>query len=112
MKRATIWGVLVAGSCAVPVPFRVDQVRGPSGLELTLVASAGAHINARLRPALELPDGSVLRFQGAGVTSDSAYFTSAPAVAVPWGVQRALLRASVCPAGQQMCRSYAVTLRF
>jgi len=112
MMRMTIWGALFAGSCAAPVPFRVDRVSGPAGLELRLVASPGAHINARLRPALELPDGSVLRFQGAGVTSDSAYFTVAPAATVPLGVRRALVRASVCPAGRQICRSYAVPLRF
>lgn len=111
MMRALICVLLLAVSCAAPVPFRVERMRGSSGLELTLVASTGARINARLRPALELPDGSVLRFQGVEVTPDSAYFTGAPAVTVPAGVRRATVRASVCPAGQQICRSYAVTLR-
>ncbi len=80
---------------------------GPAGTRLTLIAAPGARINARLKPALELPDARVLRFDSPKLTADSAYFADAPAALAPAGtsLRHGTLRASVCPAGEKVCRT-------
>lgn len=68
----------------------------------------GVRINARLRPALEFGDGTVITFTGAESISDSGYFAGSPHAAI--GATRArtaTLRASVCPAAQRVCLSVA-----
>jgi len=88
-------------ACHGPPPL-VALEAGPS---LRLVAAPGVRINARLKPALELDDGTVLRFDSPRVTSDSAYFAAAPTVATtPSGGRHGTLRLSVCPAGERLCR--------
>ena len=110
--RAAVLGVaFLAGACGAP-PFRIDRVRGPSGVLLTLTPDPGARVNARLRPALELSDGVVLRFNGTRLTPDSAYFEDAATVTVPPEVRSGLVRASACPVGQEVCRSYTMAVRF
>ncbi len=85
---------------------------GADGTRLTLVAEPGARINARLKPALELADGTVLRFDSPHLTPDSAYFADAPTARAPTGatLKRAILRASVCPAGAQVCRTVTLAV--
>ena len=76
-----------------------------AGPPLRLVAAPGVRINARLKPALELDDGTVVRFDAPHVTADSAYFTAAPTAAPPLtGNQHGTLRLSVCPADEKICR--------
>ncbi len=76
-----------------------------AGPPLRLVAAPGVRINARLKPALELDDGTVVRFDSPHVTADSAYFTAAPTAAPPLtGNRHGTLRLSVCPAGEKICR--------
>jgi len=76
-----------------------------AGPPLRLVAAPGVRINARLKPALELDDGAVVRFDSPDVTADSAYFTAAPTAAAPLtGNRHGTLRLSVCPAGEKICR--------
>lgn len=73
-----------------------------------LNAARGVRINARLRPALELYDGTVITFTGEESASDSGYFAGSPRA--PIGDTRArtaTLRASVCPAAQRVCLSVA-----
>jgi hypothetical protein len=72
-----------------------------------LRAAPGARINARLKPALERKDGSVLRFEAASVTADSSYFT-APPVLIVHGGAAGIVRASVCGEGESVCRMVEV----
>lgn len=111
------WALLlllgVAG-CRTAVPFRVAVERGTGVRRFTLLGAPGARINARLKPALELEDGTVLRFDAPHLTPDSAYFADAPTVEAPLdeGTHRGIVRASVCPAGEKICRSFVVPVRF
>lgn len=76
-----------------------------AGPPLRLVAAPGVRINARLKPALELDDGTVVRFDSPHVTADTAYFTAAPTAT--WsagGRRRGTLRLSVCESGAKVCR--------
>ncbi|HSB54986.1 MAG TPA: hypothetical protein VLD58_11540 [Gemmatimonadales bacterium] len=77
-----------------------------------LLAAPGWKINARVKPVLESADGALLRFDAPRLTPDSAYFAEPPAVFVPARDGRPLrgtLRASVCAAGEAVCR--LVTMR-
>jgi hypothetical protein len=89
---------------APTVRVRAEPVAG--GIRLTLEPAAGARINARAKPALELADGTVLRFDAPHLTPDSAYFAEAPTVLAPRGanLRHGTLRASICPAGEHYCR--------
>src|SRR5437016_12195800 len=71
-----------------------------AGPPLRLVAAPGVRINARLKPALELDGGTVLRFDSPHLTPDSAYFAAAPTAAPPGGARRGTPRASICPSRQ------------
>jgi hypothetical protein len=92
---------LAATGCReVPVPVRLEP-----GPPLRLEAARGYRINARLKPALELGDGTVLRFDSPRLTPDSAYFAAAPTAAAPPGVEpRGTLRVSVCATSEEFCR--------
>jgi hypothetical protein len=86
----------------------------PEGLDtrVTLVAAPGLKVNARLKPALELDGGAVLRFDSPRVTTDSAYFAEPPTALLAGrhrGV-RGTLRASVCGVDEQVCRTVIVRL--
>ena len=86
------------------VRVRAEPVAG--GVRLTLEPEAGARINARAKPALELADGSVLRFDSPHLTPDSAYFAEPPTALAPRGanLKHGTLRASICPSGERYCR--------
>jgi hypothetical protein len=79
---------------------------------LTLTAEPGLKINARLAPALELADGTVLRFAAGERSADAAYFSEPPTA---WLAGRhaevhGTLRASVCHADELVCRSVTLSL--
>jgi hypothetical protein len=95
--------------CAAAPKGYLTLAREPRGeaLLLRLLPAPGARINARLKPALERPDGEVLRFDSPRVTPDSSYFTAPPEVLVA-GSARGIIRASVCPAGEEVCRMVEV----
>ena len=96
-----VLATLAMAACHGPPPL----VALEAGPPLRLVAAPGVRINTRLKPALELDDGTVLRFDSPRVTSDSAYFAAAPTVAAPLsGTRHGTLRLSVCPSGQKVCR--------
>ncbi len=96
-----VLATLAIAACHSPPPL----VALEAGPPLRLVAAPRVRINARLKPALELDDGTVLRFDSPRVTSDSAYFAAAPTVATtPSGGRHGTLRLSVCPAGERLCR--------
>lgn len=106
-------GLAVAAACH-SVPFRVEVEHDRPTARLRLVAAPGARINARLAPALELTDGTVLRFDAPQRTADSAYYADAPTTqgALPEEAHRGVVRASVCPRDEQVCRSYEVAVRW
>ena len=96
-----VLATLAIAACHGPPPL----VALEAGPPLRLVAAPGVRINARLKPALELDDGTVLRFDSPRMTPDSAYFAAAPTVATtPSGGRHGTLRLSVCPAGEGLCR--------
>jgi hypothetical protein len=61
---------------------------------------------------LELPGGQVLRFAGATLTADSAYFAGPPTLALPgYGKPpHGLIRAGVCLEGESVCRTVSLAL--
>lgn len=92
-----------------PLQFR-HSVEG-EGTRILLVASLGNRINARLKPALELADGTLLRFDSPRLTADSAYFAEPPStfVRLPWRDVHGTLRASVC-GDDAVCRAFVLDL--
>jgi len=113
LRMATAMSLLLAcaGTAVPAAPLRVDQVSAGDGIRLTLVPAPGIRINARLKPALELPDGTVLRFDSPRITADSAYFAEPPSVLVagPGKAVRGTLRASVC-GDEPACRPFVLQL--
>jgi len=108
--------VVFAGSCATPPkPAGVLRLQttlvGPN-TRLTLLAAAGVKVNARLKPALELSDGRVLRFDSPRLTPDSAYFAESPSALAPGRHTQVhgTLRASVCDEGAAVCRTVVLGL--
>lgn len=104
----------LTAACAHQIegPIRVVRTAEARGVRLTLIPAPGARINARLRPALERPDGSVLRFDSPAVTPDSSYYTAPPELVLPEGKAEAgIVRASVCPSGESVCRVVSVNVR-
>jgi len=108
--------VLVALGCDhtqnPPPPLRLQVERSGDNTRLALVAAPGVLISARLRPALELPNGAVLRFDGAWRSPDSAYFAGPP-TAVLAGRRDAVsgtVHASICLESERVCRSVSLKL--
>ncbi len=97
-------------------PYAELEVKtAPAGADtrLTLLAAPGLRVNARLKPALELENGTVLRFDSPRLTPDSAYFAEPP-TALLAGRRHDLkgtLRASVCGIEEQVCRSISLRLK-
>lgn len=112
LRAAGLLLVSLAGCHRADSLLSITRTRGPDGLRLVLVGAPGARINARLRPALELTDGRVLRFDGAGLTPDSSYYTTQPELRLSEPLPRGgVIRASVCPAGLAVCREVTIPLR-
>jgi len=106
MRIALLVAVFSTAACRGRPPL----VALEAGPPLRLVAAPGVQINARLKPALELDDGTVLRFDSPRVTPDSAYFAAAPTAAPPEGARRGTLRVSICPYGEGICRSLEIAV--
>jgi hypothetical protein len=79
---------------------------------VVLVAAPNLEINAKVPPALELADGSVLRFTASELTPDSAYFAAPPAAWLehPADTVHGTLRVGVCQRGEEVCRRIAIAL--
>ena len=107
----TLVALGLATACSRPPtqsgPLQVTTA--PSGPNTRLTLHAGPHlkINARLAPALELGDGSVLRFHTGRLTADSAYYAEPPGAVLSGRHARVhgTLRASVCRDDEQVCRA-------
>jgi len=105
MRRVAVLLLATAAACQSPPPVALQP-----GPPLRLVAAPGVRINARLKPALEVDDGTIVRFDSPHVTPDSAYFAAAPTAAPPGAARRGTLRVSVCPFGEGICRSLAMAV--
>lgn len=114
--RMTLVALGFAAACSrppiEPAPLHVTTTSSGPDTRLTLHAEPGLKINARLAPALELPDGTVLRFDAAERTADSAYFAVPPAarLAGRHAEVHGTLRASVCREDELVCRSVTLEL--
>jgi hypothetical protein len=68
-------------------------------------------VNARAAPALELPGGTVLRFDGRR-TADSSYFAEPPTATLAGRHEQVhgRLRASICRRAEGVCRTVTLEL--
>ena len=95
-------------------PLALRTVPAGDSLRLVLEAAPGWKINARVKPVLESADGTLLRFDAPGLTPDSAYFAEPPVAVVAARDHhpiRGTLRASVCAAGEAVCRVVLLEVR-
>ena len=116
----TLGVVLVAAaflaSCsdapARPAPLHLSTAPSGADTRVTLHAGPGLKVNARLAPALQLGDGSVLRFDAGRRTADSAYFAEPPSALWAGRHQSAhgTLHASVCYDRERVCRTLTLEL--
>jgi hypothetical protein len=107
---------LSAGACqgapSARAALRLETTPIGADTRVTLVAAPDLKVSARLKPALELPDGAVLRFDAPELTPDSAYF-AVPSTTLLRGRHshvRGTLRASVCGMTELVCRSVSLRL--
>jgi hypothetical protein len=115
--RAARWAaaatfVYLTACHPAPEPaITVRKTATAGGFLLTLVAAPGARINAKNQPALELKDGTVLRFDSSHLSADSSYYADAPSLAIPGPVPpQGRIRAGVCLAGESVCRVVEVVM--
>ena len=108
---AVILAFLAAGCSSPPPMISVEVHNTATGHHLTLVPAQGARINAKVRPAFERADGSVLYFDALGTTPDSTYYTAEPFLDLSDPeTPRGLVRVGVCPAGERVCRVVVLRL--
>jgi hypothetical protein len=114
--RVTLVALGLATACSRPPaesgPLQVTTAASGPDTRLTLHAAPHLKINARLVPALELRDGTVLRFRIGLRTADSAYYAEPPSTVLPGRHPRVhgTLRASVCRDDEQVCRAVRVEI--
>ncbi|MEP6571338.1 MAG: hypothetical protein ABJD11_01540 [Gemmatimonadota bacterium] len=110
LALGAVCGTVLAGCARSHDVIRIVETRNGGSSRLTLVADPGVRINARLKPALELSDGRVIRFDSPSLTPDSNYFIGAPAAEVRGKINDAggHLRASVCARGDSVCRTVRI----
>jgi hypothetical protein len=102
--RATTLLQLWLAACGSAPPVTLVPRDGSSAL--AVVPAAGIRINARVPPALEFADGSIIRLGRGALTTDSAYFTDPPWAPVNGrSLHGARLRVSYCLPGEAVCRT-------
>ena len=117
VKIALVAALLLMAGCSrdpadPAAPVRLELSRAGEHTRVVLVPASHIKLNARLKPALELADGSVLRFDTPRLTPDSAYFAEPPAALLPGRHRRVrgTLRASVCENDAPVCRALVIEL--
>ncbi len=119
VRRAGVLAIGLLAACAGEAarapdadwPLALRTAPPGDSLRLWLAAAPGWKINARVKPVLEFGDGALLRFDAPRLTPDSAYFAEPPHAMVPARGGRRIrgtLRASVCAAGEPVCRVVAM----
>ena len=109
--RMTFLAIGLAAACSRPAtdPTSLHVTTALFGPDTRLTLHAAPHlkVNARVAPALELGDGTVLRFRTGLRTLDSAYYAEPPSALLPGRHARVhgTLRASVCRDDEQVCRA-------
>jgi hypothetical protein len=112
----TLVAIGFATACSHPPiePGLLHVTTAPAGPDTRLTLHAAPHlkINARLAPALELRDGTLLRFQTGLRTADSAYYAEPPSAVLSGrhAQVHGTLRASVCRDDEQVCRALSVEI--
>lgn len=93
-------------------PLRLETTAVGADTRLTLIPASNIKLNARVKPALELADGTVLRFDSAELTADSAYFSAPPTALLPGqhATVRGTVRASICENDAPVCRALVLEL--
>ena len=112
MKKIIHWTIMLTlcGACAPRAIVHLESAGAQDGQLLTVVADPEFKINARLPPALDLADSTVLRFHSDSITPDSAYFTAPPTAFLPGAVPpHGRLHVGICRKTQSVCN--VVTLR-
>lgn len=116
-REGRVWcGILLlalgCGPAQPTPPLRLESRPAGPDTRLTLIPASHLKLSARVKPALELADGSVLRFDSADLTADSAYFASPPTATLRGrhGKVRGTVRVSVCEDDAPVCRSLALEL--
>ncbi len=91
-------------------PLTLETVSVDGTTHLKLVAAPGVRINARLKPALELADGRVIRFDSPSLSRDSSYFETPPTAELSDLAAdiRGTLRASICDEAADFCRTVKI----
>lgn len=116
MLRLAASLVVALAACDIglrPAPVRLAQIHLAGQRTLAVIASPDARINARLPPAIELSDGSVLRLARGRISADSAYFLDPPWEIHPGtGAIRGALRVSYCRRDEALCRSVVLPIAF
>lgn len=110
---ATSLAGAACGGAGEPEPeVRLATEAAGTHTRVTLIPAGHVKLNARLKPALELADGSVLRFDSARLTADSAYFAEPPSALLPGRHRRVrgILRASICENDAPVCRALVLEL--
>ena len=116
MRARLIAAVLCSMACSreprAPQPLHLEIASAGQDTRLTLIPAADLKLNARLKPALELRDGTLLRFDSPHLTPDSAYFADPPTASLRGHHRtvRGTLRASVCGVNEAVCRSITIEL--
>jgi len=114
--RMTLLALGLATACSRPPaesgPLQVTTAPSGPDTRLTLHAAPHLKINARLAPALELRDGTVLRFSAGLRTADSSYYAEPPSAVLSGrhAQVHGTLRASVCRDDEQVCRAVRVDI--
>ena len=106
-------GMVVALAACTRRPAPEAMVRlEVAGDHLTLNPTAGARINAKVKPTLELAEGTLIFFDQGAVDADGNYFTESPRADFrPTGkTLKGTLRVGVCPAGMSVCQSLTVPI--
>jgi hypothetical protein len=99
-----------AAACSPRAIVHLESAGAPGGQLLTVVADPDFKINARLPPALDLPDSTILRFHSDSITPDSAYFTTPPTAFLPGSAPpHGKLHVGICRKNQTVCN--VVTIR-
>lgn len=104
--------VFVGCGTAAEAPISVESTSLPEGTRVTIVPRDGYRISARVAPAFELSDGTVMLFDAPGRTPQSAYFDSLPRIETPRPADQlhGVVRASVCETANNYCRVVEVEL--
>jgi hypothetical protein len=93
-------------------PLHVTLAPEGADTRVTLHAAPAFRINAHIAPALELRNGTVVRFAGDRLTADSAYYAEPPSARLTGRHDQlhGILRASVCAEKERVCRSVVLAL--